>query len=76
MILEKSFTDHYAYTQKDIDTLVRTAEHAGAGSLITTAKDAVKLRSMRFAIPCYVLEIEMRIENETELRRLILRNSE
>jgi tetraacyldisaccharide 4'-kinase len=72
LILEKSFTDHYAYTQKDIDTLVRAAENAGAASLITTAKDAVKLRSMRFAIPCYVLEIEMRIKNETELRRLIL----
>ena len=32
-------------------------------SLITTAKDAVKLRTLSFSIPCYVLEIEIAIEN-------------
>lgn len=55
---EKSFPDHHVYSQDEIDAIVREAKASGAPSLITTAKDAVKLRTLSFSITCYVLEIE------------------
>ena len=57
----------------DIDSLIEEARRAGANSLITTAKDAVKLRSLTVSLPCYVLEIEPQIENEDELVQLVLK---
>ena len=71
-LTQTSFRDHHIYTQSDIDKLVATAKQAGATSLITTAKDAVKLRSLSFSLPCYLLEIELRIENAEGFRGLLM----
>jgi len=65
------FPDHYSYKQADISDLSRKAKAAGAASLITTAKDAVKVRQFEFDLPCYVLEIEILINSEEALRELI-----
>jgi tetraacyldisaccharide 4'-kinase len=73
LVAEKTFRDHHAYTQKDIDDLTDAATRAGAKMLITTAKDAVKLRSLRFSLPYSVFEIEIAVRDEEALRRLILR---
>jgi len=70
-VFQKSFKDHQVYTQNDITQLENAAKEAGAQSLLTTAKDAVKLQDLSFDIPCFSIEIEMKIENEVELRRLI-----
>jgi tetraacyldisaccharide 4'-kinase len=72
VVLQKDFWDHHVYSQKEIDSLIDGAKAAGANSLITTAKDAVKLQSKSFSMPCYVLEIEPRIENAEALARLVL----
>jgi tetraacyldisaccharide 4'-kinase len=71
LILKKAFADHHSYTQKDVDTLIATAARAGAKGLVTTAKDAVKLRSLSFSLPWHVFEIEIEIENESALAELI-----
>ena len=71
VVLQKAFPDHHRYSQPEIDSLIDVARNAGANSLITTAKDAVKLRALSFSLPCYVVEIELRIENAEELIRLI-----
>lgn len=70
-VLQKTFPDHHRYSQRDIDSLIEEARRTGANSLITTAKDAVKLRSLTFSLPCYVLEIEPQIENADDLIGLI-----
>jgi tetraacyldisaccharide 4'-kinase len=72
LALEKSFPDHHVYSQDEIDSLIQSAKETGAESLITTAKDAVKLRTLSFSLPCYVWEIEISIENEAALGRLVL----
>jgi len=72
LAVEKSFVDHHVFSQPEIDSLVKTASDAGASALITTAKDAVKLRSLSFSMPCYVLEIEIAIENAEEFTRLVV----
>jgi tetraacyldisaccharide 4'-kinase len=71
----KAFPDHYSYTQKDLDRLVNAGKKAGAEALITTAKDAVKLQSLTIAMPCYILEISIVVENSEELGRLIRRTA-
>ena len=70
--VERAFPDHHVYSQDEIDAIERSAKEAGAGVLITTAKDAVKLRALSFSLPCYVVEIEIVIENADALRRLVL----
>ena len=67
----QEFPDHFKYDQRDIGALVERAKGAGAKSLMTTAKDAVKLRALRFDLPCYVLEIEIEIEDEDSFPKLI-----
>ena len=67
--LQRSFPDHHVYTQAEIDTLIKDA---GGSSLITTAKDAVKLRALSFSVPCYVMEIAIAIENEEAFTQMIV----
>jgi tetraacyldisaccharide 4'-kinase len=72
LVMEKAFRDHHLFRQGDIDAVAAAAKKAAAEFLITTEKDAVKLESLSFEIPCYVLEVEMCIENGQELKQLIL----
>ncbi len=67
----RAFADHHSYTQADVAALTHAAEQSGARALITTAKDAVKLRSLHFALPCYVLEIRLTLDEEPELLALV-----
>jgi len=71
VVLERSFADHHVYSQDELDSLTQAAKHARAEALITTAKDAVKLRTLSFSMLCYMLEIEIAIENEAAFAQLI-----
>jgi len=70
---EAAFRDHHKYSQADIDHLTEQARSKGAQALITTAKDAVKLGSFRFELPCYVADIEIEISDATKLLELVER---
>ena len=72
LALSTSFPDHHNYSQAEIDSITRSAQDAGATALITTAKDAVKLRPLSFSIPSYVLEIEIAIDNSEELTHMLM----
>jgi tetraacyldisaccharide 4'-kinase len=63
----RAFPDHHVYTQSEIDRLSAQARAHGAQALLTTAKDAVKLHSLNFPLPCYVLEVELTFDEETGL---------
>jgi tetraacyldisaccharide 4'-kinase len=67
LAFERAFPDHYNYQQVDVDNIVAEARGKGARSILTTAKDAVKLSTLHFEIPCYVLEIRISIEDEDHL---------
>jgi tetraacyldisaccharide 4'-kinase len=67
----RAFPDHHRYRQADVDAFTREAEALGARRLLTTAKDAVKLRALDFMLPCYVVDVEPEIEDEEVLRRLV-----
>lgn len=67
----QAFRDHHAYTQADIDRLVRESIACGARTLLTTAKDEVKLRKLRFEIPCYAADTEIEIDSTEQFIYLI-----
>ncbi len=69
---ERSFADHHVYSQDEIDSVIRLARNVGSDVLITTDKDAVKLRALAFSIPCYVAEIEIAIDDAESFVQLIL----
>lgn len=65
------FPDHCRYSRDDINQIVRNAKEAGANSLITTAKDAVKLRDFAIELPCYALEIEISVDDESRFLEMV-----
>ena len=68
-----AFRDHQRYSQSDIDRLMDDSIAHGSEALITTTKDEVKLRSLNFRIPCYVVEIEVQIEEQQTLIEMLER---
>jgi len=58
----RAFADHYNYRQSDIDRFIKDAIARGAKVVVTTAKDAVKVESLNFDLPCYVIDITIEID--------------
>jgi tetraacyldisaccharide 4'-kinase len=67
----RAFEDHHAYTRADAEAVSREAGARGARALLTTAKDAVKLRGLDFKLPCYVVEAELEFDDEARLLSLL-----
>lgn len=65
------FPDHHFYTPNDAARLARLASQSRADYLLTTAKDAVKLKNLKFDFPCFVVESKMFFDDEKKLRDLI-----
>ncbi len=70
-VFTRSFQDHHQYTQADVDSLIQASRKAGAQSIITTAKDAVKLQQTKFELPCYVLNIEISLGEEDRIIQMV-----
>lgn len=66
-----AFRDHYDYSRKDIEKVEGEARNSKAEVLLTTAKDAVKLSNFKFEMDCYVVEIEMNIDEPEKLDKLL-----
>lgn len=71
LVSTQKFSDHHFYKQKDIAEIEDSAKKSGAEILLTTAKDAVKLKNLRFELPCLVVESEMFFEDEKGFRQLL-----
>lgn len=67
----RTFADHHNYNQSELDALVSEAKTRGAAALITTAKDATKLSSLNLELSCYVLEIQISIDQEDRLMHIL-----
>jgi len=72
LVSTQKFPDHHSYTQKDIEKLVAQADESGAKVLLTTAKDAVKLKDLKFEVPCFVVESAMVFDGENDFRDWLL----
>jgi tetraacyldisaccharide 4'-kinase len=71
LVSTQKFSDHHFYKQKDIDKLEENALQYGAEILITTWKDAVKLKDLRLKLPCLAAESKLIFNDEKRLRDLV-----
>ncbi len=55
-----AFRDHVHYGPSEVGRIERAAEEAGAGTIVTTEKDAVKLESVS-ALPLVTVAVRMRV---------------
>ena len=68
----KTFNDHHRYSQKDADCISKKAIESKAKMLITTEKDAVKLKNLTFSLPICVLVLDCEFEfDNLELNKTI-----
>ena len=72
LISTETFPDHHFYKQNDIEKIEKQAREASAEILLTTAKDAVKLKNLNFDLPCFVAESEMIFDDEQKFRDLLI----
>jgi len=72
LVAEQVFSDHHFYSQADICKLEAEARRKSAKFLLTTAKDAVKLKKLNFSLPCYVVESEMIFDKQADFCNLVL----
>jgi len=68
---ERSFKDHHKYSPADVALIEKLAKNAGAEYLVTTAKDAVKFDGLRSTMPCFVVENQTIISDETKFASLL-----
>ncbi len=76
LISTETFPDHHFYTPKDVTKIERKAKESGANVLLTTAKDAVKLKDLDFNLPCFVVESELIFDDEIGFCNLIIATNE
>ncbi|MDH4317165.1 MAG: tetraacyldisaccharide 4'-kinase [Desulfobulbaceae bacterium] len=62
MVGFESFTDHYAYREKDISKICGRALEKGANALVVTEKDLVKLGDIASELPLYALRSGLKVE--------------
>lgn len=67
----KAFPDHHLYTRSEILNLEQEAIEKGAEVLLTTTKDAVKLKHLRFNLPCFVVENGLTFDDESAFINLV-----
>lgn len=73
VVCQQQFPDHHSYTQADIDSVVKSATTSRAEALVTTTKDAVKLTELNIQFDCYVLPIEIVLDQADDFRKLLRR---
>lgn len=69
------FADHHDYTQADIDNIIKTARQMNVDAVITTQKDAVKIKELQIrGSGILALNIKLKItKNEAEFNRRLLK---
>jgi tetraacyldisaccharide 4'-kinase len=60
----KTFRDHYRYSQGDIQSITKDAEKSGAGWIVTTEKDIMRLKKLAVPQNVVALVIEFMIDEE------------
>jgi tetraacyldisaccharide 4'-kinase len=67
----RAFRDHHVFTGEELEAVARESERRGAGAVLLTAKDAVKIEPREFSLPFFVLEIGLEFDDEGALSGLL-----
>jgi tetraacyldisaccharide 4'-kinase len=71
LVATKTFRDHHVYSQQDVFEIERIARQNKVEILLTTAKDAVKLRDLKFEMPLSIVESELIFDDEERFKKLL-----
>jgi tetraacyldisaccharide 4'-kinase len=71
LVATKTFRDHHVYSQQDVFEIERIAKENNAEVLLTTVKDAVKLRDLRFELPLEIIESQLVFDEEEGFKKLL-----
>lgn len=70
---DRGFKDHHQYTQADVESVSRAAAAANAAFVLTTAKDAVRLREhWKSVLPLHVAEMRIELYERAEFEQWLL----
>lgn len=58
-----TFRDHHRYTVRDLNNLAAKAKAAGATTLLTTEKDAIRLRALDSSLPITTVPLRTEIDD-------------
>ena len=68
----KSFPDHHRFSKKDMEILENEAKNVGAQFLVTTEKDAVKLKDLDITFPLLIAQVGIVIiEGQEDFQRML-----
>lgn len=72
LVNQSDFPDHHAYSKEELLAIEQQARQAGAQLILTTEKDAVKLKGHSFGLPVYAVRVALDIlEGQAEWDRLL-----
>jgi len=73
IVNQNYFPDHHDYSTNDLTAIESRAKQAGAKCIVTTEKDAVKLKIHTFDMPVYAVRIALEVlEGQNEWDKLLL----
>jgi tetraacyldisaccharide 4'-kinase len=67
VVMFRAFDDHHAYTAQDVRRLNAEAQEFMAEALITTEKDATKIKADGFELPLTALRVEIEVVRNEDL---------
>lgn len=73
LVKTRIFEDHHLYTKNDIKNIIEEAEKLGANAIVTTEKDAVKIKAIldeNVSIKFYALKLGLDIDLEEILPQI------
>ena len=65
LVTRIAFRDHHRYSTRDLQTLAVKARAAGATTLLTTEKDAIRLRGLDSQLPIATVGLKTEIQSES-----------
>jgi tetraacyldisaccharide 4'-kinase len=71
VVAQVAYPDHYAYKKSDLEALVRRAAEDKPGMILTTEKDAVRLRSFQ-PRGIWALRVELKVVENDEWEAVLL----
>jgi tetraacyldisaccharide 4'-kinase len=72
IVADKAFPDHHDYTRSDLAEIYRMSADHRAGMIVTTEKDAVRLRESR-PEGIWALRIELFVNEQRDWERFLLK---
>lgn len=71
IVKKVEYSDHHAYSQEDVIEIINDARKAGAGAIITTEKDIVKLESHINRLGCDMPFFTLKLALEVDIANLL-----